>query len=133
MKIEICQLFMEVGKHYRNRGVADLFELHPNQDVHAFYRLSHNKSKVIHVQGYPGMSDENGAMVWARMMDYKKMMKIRKLGTVFTGNEHGATIQSFPNFQRGIIIPYDANVLEEKLEENVPELRDNKSIYSKIF
>ena len=115
-------LFSEVGDDYRERGVAEL-DLHQSHDIHAFYRLSEDPTKVIHVQGYPGMSNEEEARVWARMMDYDKMMEVRAREMVSVGNEHEATIQEFPNFEIGIMIPYDSKVLKEKLEENVIELR----------
>ena len=122
MRKAITQLFQEVGKNYLNRGVAEL-DLHQGHDVHAFYRLSGNPSKVVHVQGYAGMSSTEEARVWARMMDYDQMMEIRSRGGVSVGNEHKATTQQFPNFKRGIMIPYDSKVLKDILAENVPELR----------
>jgi len=122
MREAITQLFQAVGKDYSDRGVAQL-ELHQGHDIHAFYRLSKSPSKVIHVQGYPGMSSPEQARVWARMMDYDKMMQIRTSETVSVGNEHEATTQIFSNFESGILIPYDAKVLEDKLAENVPELK----------
>jgi len=122
MRKEITQLFQKVGDDYHRRGIAEL-ELHQGHDVHAFYRLSHNPSKVIHVQGYAGMSTESKARVWARLMNYDKMMKVRKAGRVSAGNEHEATIQRFPNFEMGVNIPYDPKILEDRLAANVPELR----------
>ena len=122
MRPEITQLFEEVGRHYEDREVAEL-DLHQGHDVHAFYRLSADPSKVVHVQGYAWMSSDNEARVWARMMDYDKMIEIRREGGVSIGNEHEATTQEFPNFETGINIPYDSRVLEDKLAEHVPELR----------
>jgi len=118
----ISALLNEVGNHYQKRGVAELY-LHQGHDIHAFYRLSHDPTKVIHVQVYPGMSTEDGAIVYARMMDYDRMMEIRSSGIVSVGNEHEATIQVFPNFKIGMMIPYDSKVLEDILAENVPELK----------
>ncbi len=120
----IIRLFQEVGRHYYDRGVA-CFEVYNGQDVHAFYRLCSAPSKVVHVQGYPGLSSPEQARVWARMMDYNKMIAARDSGTVSIGNEHEAAIQQFPNFESGIFVPYDVRVLEGKLAENVPELREN--------
>ena len=122
MRDLITQLFQEVGKNYSNRGVAEL-ELHQGHDVHAFYRLSHEPSKVIHLQGYPIMSSAENARVWARMMNHDKMMEIRGKGDVSIGNEHEATTHQFPNFGMGIMIPYDSKILEDMLVENVPELK----------
>ena len=33
-----------------------------------------------------------------------------------------AVVQKFPNFAHGVNIPYDVEVLEKMLAENVPEL-----------
>lgn len=122
MRKEIKALFKEVGKHFEERDIASL-ELHESHDVHAFYRITKDPSKVIHVQGYPGLSSTKGVMVWARMMDYNKMMEIRDYGDVSIGNEHEATIQSFPNFGIGVTVPYMPHVLIEELAKNCPELR----------
>ena len=119
---KLTRLFREVGDHYARRGVAEL-DLRQGHDVHAFYRLSEDPSRVIHVQGYPGLSDEGGTLVWARLMGYTKLIEIRGSERVSVGNEHGATVQEFPNFGAGIGIPYDSKVLEEKLAENVPQLK----------
>ena len=123
MRKEIIELFQKVGDDYSNSGFAEL-DLRKAHDVHAFYRLSHDPSKVIHVQGYVGMSSDKGARVWARMMDYDKMIEIRECGRVSVGNEHEATIQQFPNFEFGVMIPYDPKVLEDKLAENISELKN---------
>ena len=123
MRELIIHLFKETGYNYHNRGVAEL-ELHQSNDVHAFYRLFKNPSKVIHIQGYPGLSSTYKAIVLARMMDYGRMMEIRNIEKVSIGNEHKAVIQLFPNFGRKMmVLPYNPKVLEKRLAENVPELR----------
>lgn len=119
---KISRVLSEVGAHYRERGVAEL-ELHQGHDVHAFYRLTADPSRAIHVQGYPGMSSEEKMKVAARLMDHAGMMEIRLKGTVSVGNEHEATVERFSNFELGIDIPYDAEVLEDILAENLPELK----------
>ncbi len=127
MRKEITRLFEAVGKHYAELGLAGTY-LHQGHDVHAYYRLFEDNSKVIHVQGYPGMSDKNRARVWARLMDCSKIVdSIERIGEV-NGNEHDAVIQTFSNFGDGIYVPYDSKVLEEKLTENVQELRCTRPI-----
>ncbi|MBI4020429.1 MAG: hypothetical protein HY367_03790 [Candidatus Aenigmarchaeota archaeon] len=118
----ITRLFTNVGIDYIEAGIAT-FELHDGHDVHAFYRLIKEPGKVIHVQGYPGMSVGEKARVWARLMDYGRMAEIRASGGVSIGNEHEATVQNFPNFAIGVEIPYSSKKLKELLAENVPELR----------
>ncbi|KYK26712.1 hypothetical protein AYK26_07175 [Euryarchaeota archaeon SM23-78] len=119
MREEITSVFEEVGRHYKERGVVEP-DIHQGHDVHAFYRLSKEPSQVIHVQGYPGLSDEKGMYVWARLLDYDKMMEIRQISTASIGNEHGAFIKGLISQQK---IAYDSKILEEKLAENVPELK----------
>lgn len=119
MNGEIIRLFQEVGEHYRKKGVAEL-DLYQKRDIHAFYRLSQVLTKVIHVQGYPGLSSDHKAIVLARIMDHNKLLDIRRNGRASIGNEHEATTQMFPNL---IIIPYSSKILEERLAEFVPELR----------
>lgn len=122
MRNAVIRLLSEVGIDYLQKGIAE-FEIREAHDVHAYYRLTKDPSKVIHVQGYPGMSSDEEARVWARLMDYNKMMEIRQRSHTFIGNEHEATIRQLPNFLLGISIPYDPSVLEAKLEESVPELK----------
>lgn len=119
----IVGLFTDVADDYRNAHLAET-EIHAiGHDIHAFYRLTSDSSKVIHVQGYPGMSNDGNARVYARMMNYEKMLSIRNSGLVSIGNEHDAVIMPFPNFEVGIFIRYDPKILEEKLAENVNELK----------
>ncbi len=128
MRDKLTKLFEEVGRDYENYGIASL-ELNQGHDVHAFYWLIPYECKpikVVHVQGYPGMSTDDKARVFARLMDLNKMLEIRCKEGVSIGNEHDAVIKPFPDFFGGIYIPYDAKVLEEMLAENVPELRGRK-------
>lgn len=115
---KITALFTEVGVHFQERGVATPV-LHQEHDVHAFYRLSKDASRVVHVQGYPGLSSEQQAVVLARLIDYSRMLAIRTRGDSI-GKEHEAVIQTLIS-QTGM--PYDPRVLEERLAENVHELR----------
>ena len=119
----ILCLFLEAGDHYLGRGSAEL-NLYQDNDVHAFYRLTADPSKVVHVQGYPGMSSEEKMHVWARLVNYDLMRVIRENSSASPGNEHSAVIKQFENFELGIEIPYKARALEELLEKNVPELKE---------
>lgn len=122
MRNKITSLLTEVGEDYKKREVA-IYKIQQGHDVHGFYRILPRQTKeVVHVQGYSGMSTESEVRVFARLMDYDKMMEIRKTGGISIGNEHGAVIKSFPNFRAGVMIPYDSQVLESMLGENVPKL-----------
>ena len=120
MRKELIFLLVSLGEDCLIGKISGT-SIHPDKDIHAFYRLSKNPSKVIHVQAYPGMSNKSEARVFARMMDYDSMILTRKYKSV--GNEHEAVIQSFPNFEDGIVIPYNPEILKNKLAENIPELR----------
>lgn len=124
MKDKLIDLLTKTGEDFAAQKLVE-YELIEGHDIHAFYRLCKNPSKVIHVQGYPGIGDEKEIMISARMMDYNEMIRIRESGRVSPGNEHLAVIGIFPNFNSsmGIMIPYDANILEDLLAENVPELK----------
>jgi hypothetical protein len=122
MRNEISALLEKVGEDYATRGVAEM-EIYRGHDIHAYYILNSDPAKIIHVQSYPGMSDRSNARVYARMMNAPIMRKIREDGSASIGNEHEAVTERFANFGNGILIPYDAKVLEDLLEENVPELK----------
>lgn len=115
----IFNMFEALDRYFTRLQLVAIYNDH---DIHAYYKLSLEPSRVIHVQGYPGMSSESEARVWARMMDHERMVEARRRG-VSRGNEHGATTQDFPNFESGIMIPYDPEILGNKLAENVPEIR----------
>ena len=120
--VRIAAILVEVGRHYEERRVAEL-EIHQDRDVHAFYRLTADRSKVVHVQAYPGMSSEEQMCVMARMKDYDRMMAIRAAEPgVSIGNEHEAVTATFCNGDTEEI-PYEARALEELLAKHVPELR----------
>ena len=123
MSKKIIPLFMKVAEDYFREQKIEEFSIHQEHDIHAFYRLSNEPSKVIHVQGYPGMSTGNETRISARIMDYDKLIEIRRTGNVSVGNEHEAIIKSLQNFKLGIVIPYDSKILEKKLADNIPELK----------
>ncbi len=122
MRNKITGLLTEIGDDYKKREVA-IYKIHQGHDVHAFYRILPRQTReVVHVQGYPRMSTESEMRVFARLMNHDKMMEIRKAGGVSIGNEHEAVVRPFPNFREGIIIPYESQILESMLGENVQKL-----------
>ena len=128
MKNKITQLFEDVGKDYETRKLITFFDIHQGHDVHVFYRLPRNIENVVHVQGYPEMSTEFEARVFARSMDYNKMMAVRKAGMVSIGNEHYTVVSTFPNFENGVMIPYESYTLEGLIGENIPELLPEETL-----
>jgi len=122
MRNKITDLLTEVGEDYKKREVA-IYKIHQGHDVHAFYRILPRQTKeVVHVHGYPCISTKSEMRVFARLMNYDRMMEIRKDGGVSIGNEHDSVIRPFPNFREGVMIPYESQVLESMLGENVPKL-----------
>lgn len=117
---KIIKLFEKLGERYEKKNLA-VVNIYQNNYVHAFYRLIKNPDKVVHVQGYPGDSSEKKIKVWARVLDYEKMMLIRSAEGVSVGSEHEATTELFPNFKYGVNISYKTKILEKMLEQNIPE------------
>ena len=66
---KIIEVFSDVGKYLLQETRAQSHELVNLHDVHGFYRI--NGSLVAHVQGYPGMSNEDSMFVSMRLRDYE--------------------------------------------------------------
>ncbi len=117
----VTAVLVEAGRNYKEKVLATT-EIHIAHDIHAFYRLTADRSKVVHVQAYPGMSSENEMKIMARMMNYDVMMEIRENSRTSIGNEHSAVTV---RFRAGLLIdiPYEAKALEELLAKYVPELK----------
>ncbi len=104
-RVRTTAVLEEVGEHYEERGVAELEIRRDNTDIHAFYRLTADPSKVVYVEVQPG-SDEN-MILTAVVQDYDPDFPLRK-----------------PTDGRPTVsVPYDAKALEELLAKDVPELR----------
>jgi len=128
MRKQIYELLGAVTNHYVEQGKISRVETHERHDIHTFLSIAGNEDQGVHIQAYPGMSSPDEARVWARLMSSERMMALRRSGTpqgfdISPGNEHDAVIKNFPNFEIGVMIPYDHSVLEKMLEENVPELK----------
>ncbi|RLJ01572.1 MAG: hypothetical protein DRP11_04175 [Candidatus Aenigmatarchaeota archaeon] len=118
MMKRIKELFIEIGKYMEKSDVAELYLLHEDRDIHAFFRLNEDPIKMIHLQGYPSLSSEQEVMLFARLMDYRKIREIRKKG-ISIGNEHEAVIRKFPDFESGICMSYNTERIVERLMENL--------------
>src|SRR3990172_11174233 len=93
-KVLMTALFKQVGNDYRASGLVSRSEVYSDDGVHAFYRLSKDPSKSIHVQGYPELSSHKSARVMAGLMDFERMMQVRRAGMVHAS--------SFPEFGNGV-------------------------------
>ena len=124
----IIDLFTELGKKYLTKNIAASFELNEGHDIHAFYRLANNPDRVIHLQGYPGLSEEDSIYLSARLRDYNKMMNIRKAGIATIGNEHEANIPgAFKELEVcGATLPSTIDALETALKKNCKLLKPEK-------
>lgn len=118
MRTEITDILLEVGVDYQNKGVISDLEIIQGHDVHAFYRFKKRPNRVVHVQGYPGMSNSEKMYVSARLRDYNKMLEERIKGNVSIGNEHKANLpHQLVEMQVGMMMPYDSKILQEELEK----------------
>src|SRR3989344_8109799 len=91
--------------------------IHRNEhDIHMYIYPKSDYGKIVHVQGYPGMSNKEEARVYGRVMDYGKFNAIRMSKRESIGNEHDAVLP-----EMGVLppmeIPYDANKLAWMLME----------------
>ena len=102
-RIRIAAVLVEAGRNYEEKGVAEL-QIYQDDDVHAFYRLAADSSRVVHVQAYPDSSEV--MVVTPRIVDYEDRMEF------LSGEEERLTFS----------IPYEAKALEELLAKEVPEL-----------
>ncbi|PIN99845.1 hypothetical protein COT72_04635 [archaeon CG10_big_fil_rev_8_21_14_0_10_43_11] len=119
-RARLTDLFEDVGNDYLQYNVADPM-VYQSHDVHAFYHLTTDLTKVVHVQGYLDMSSDKKARVLARLLDYEHMLNLREQGCGI-GNEHNAVIKDFNAFKQGIEIDYDPKTLETVLAQYVLEL-----------
>tara|TARA_Y100000031_G_C7970226_1_gene270013 strand:- start:103 stop:540 length:438 start_codon:yes stop_codon:yes gene_type:complete len=117
----IITIFAETGAQYMVRGAVSHIELVPLHDVHAFWRLSQDEGRyVLHVQGYPGLSDYEEMQVSARIRDWERMLEIRAQGGVSIGNEHAANLESElqEKTATGVRIPFSAADLKTLLRSH---------------
>lgn len=68
-------------------GKVDDYDIVYGHDVHLFARRG---SVVLHVQGYPGMTESGQYMLSGRLMDHDRLQAVRQRGDVSIGNEHEA-------------------------------------------
>ena len=117
-------LFSTLGSDYIARGAVWAMELDNAHDVHAFYALRQtpgSSPKVLHLQGYPGMSRGADVVILGRVMEQDLMVKERASG-VSVGNEHDAVM----GYVSGLIqtpVAYDIGTLANLIARDVPELR----------
>jgi len=92
----ITEIFIERAKQlFKDKPSFDGFEIVQGHDVHAFYKF--NDGTVEHVQGYPGMSEDNIMRISARLRKYDAMIIERAKPRVSIGNEHHSNIRgAFP-------------------------------------
>src|SRR4051812_33168350 len=96
-KKNAVQVLSGAGASLMNEGRIVEIEIYSDQrdhDVHAFFRSRSKPDKVVHLQTYPGFSNEERLCVFAREMDYQKLAEIRanmkKMGSPTIGNEGDA-------------------------------------------
>ena len=115
-------LFFETSKNFLAKQVVNQVELYDSHDVHAYLRLSKFPEHVIHLQGYPGLSDKNLLTITGALMDYNKLQEIRLEGKYEIGNEHLATVNHFFIGAPGQVA-YNTSNLIALLEAEEPRLK----------
>lgn len=130
IRLNIIDLLNETALDYSTRGLifeAELFQAH---DIHIFYRLSAKPQELVHVQAYPGMSNNLRLSIMARIMDYNQVRAIRTRNLneerpriISPGNEHQAVIRMLSNFPCLTSIPYEKTILQQALAVDIVELR----------
>lgn len=90
-------------------------------EIHSFFFLLLSPDHLIHIQSYPGLSDDKEAYVVARLMDSKKWLQIRidQNEAVEIGNEHQAVVlyNNQPVTTSLMVKNYDPNYLAAHLKE----------------
>ena len=114
---KILRLFHHVREHYWQRGDVVWATIHQGKDIHLFLQPESDPSKVIHVQGYPEYKSEHGMKIYARIIDYERVMEISAAEEVSeeVSLEDVLLIQNHP---------FDASALIKKLSENCNLLTD---------
>ena len=116
----MIKLLSELGIGYLNNGIVRGFELHEGHDIHLYLLSAADQRNVIHVQGYPGMSNRGlgSARVNARRMNYDVILAQRQHGGVSIGNEHGSITEIFPEFGNGMgtFVDWKGDEIDRKLK-----------------
>lgn len=114
---QIIQLFKETDRILRLKKFSE-GTIIPSHDIHGYFRLISTPDQTIHLQGYPGLSTEDEAIVLARLLDFNKALALTESGKVSVGNEHEAQIRKFDNFPTITPIPYNPDFLTNELLKN---------------
>jgi hypothetical protein len=120
LRERITSLLSATGRVLENRRrIIDGCEIHQGHDIHAYYQLLIG-NQALHVQAYPGMSNENEMMIMARVMDRNQIAPARKQGASI-GNEHSAVVRTFEYMQTGLWLPYNEAALTGVLSSCIYE------------
>ncbi|MFC1696950.1 hypothetical protein ACFL1H_01340 [Nanoarchaeota archaeon] len=117
---KITDMFFLLARKYVSKNKSTFIELHNLHDIHLFVNLNRNYS--LHLQGYPGMSNENEMHVSARLRNTKQMYQERELTGVSIGNEHKTNVNNaFNKLHLANKVPYSEHVLESIIKEDISE------------
>ncbi|HUD07450.1 MAG TPA: hypothetical protein VMR34_06230 [Candidatus Saccharimonadales bacterium] len=123
-KVRSIRTLGEFGVMLLTDGVIDDMHIHPDRDVHGFFKFvrlpvddpreaDDRLDAVLHVQAYPGMSTEEELSVRARMMNGVALRDIRANGDAAIGNEHAAALFDLFEEIRASVPGYDPSVLRD--------------------
>jgi hypothetical protein len=104
-----------------DRGNIDGIGINLDTDVHAFIKAKLNPNKVIHIQAYPGFSDNETFCLTVREMDGNILTKIRQLQENHLGPSIGNEHEAVKRWITGQIrIPYSFDSLIALLKPELP-------------
>ena len=129
---EITALLNKAGISLRDeKRIVQDFDITQGHDIHAFYDLPLD-DQTLHVQAYPGMSNEKQFMLNARVMNKDRVKLAREAGASI-GNEHSAVTHAFRYMTpSGLYVPYNQNAVNGVLSSCVYETL-TKSIMDSII
>lgn len=119
---KITDLFEGAGEYLRNkRRLVSDYEIFQGSHVHAYYNLILN-NETLHVEAYPGLSDEKEIMIDARVKNLDKLIECRRKGDNI-GSEHRALVRDFKHARSGLLLPlpYSQVALEGVLSSYIFE------------
>lgn len=130
LRIRASRTLSEVSTRLGKCGLISHTSIYSKDKVHGYYHMAEGvrlrvlgsslvSSAVLHVQVYPGMSNRDWMMTWARVMDSDRLGEIRSgVPDPYTivGNEHEAAVARLLDQQT---IGWEPDVLAGIIQDRV--------------
>ncbi|MFQ5475201.1 MAG: hypothetical protein ACE5DM_05180 [Candidatus Nanoarchaeia archaeon] len=111
----IALVFDSLAEILIKNGDVESYRLRRGSDIHAFYQMA-GQSKMIHMQGYPGMSDEEEMTLWGRVVSCED-----------TPDDSFDSEVKLKTLDRQPRMPYDPSVLAAELYGDLSQTRYERS------